>query len=97
MAFFMEICKGIFFFITMVVGLFFLRGESIVNQQSFVIIKEILMPWYLIFCGIMLGYILARINIGYNEHHDDETKIYTKYFLIGISIWVVLAIIYIIL
>lgn len=93
----MEICKGIFFFITMVVGLFFLRGENIVNQQSFVLIKEVLMPGYLIFCGIMLGYILARINIWYNEHHEDETKIYTKYFLIGISIWILLAIIYIIL
>ncbi|AHB41688.1 hypothetical protein P148_SR1C00001G0900 [candidate division SR1 bacterium RAAC1_SR1_1] len=81
----------------MVVGLFFLRGQDIVNQQSFVIIKEILMPGYLIFCGIMLGYILARINIGYNEQHDDETKIYTKYFLIGTSVGLILAVIYIVL
>lgn len=97
MAFFMEICKWIFFFITMVVWLFFLRGKDIVNQQSFVIIKEVLMPWYLIFCGIMLGYILARINIWYNEHQDNEAKIYTKYFLIWISIGILLAIIYIVL
>ncbi len=97
MAFFMEICKWIFFFITMVVWLFFLRWKDIVNQQSFVIIKEILMPWYLIFCGIMLGYILARINIWYNEHHDNEAKIYTKYFLVGIGIGILLSIIYIVL
>jgi hypothetical protein len=97
MAFFMEICKWIFFFITMVVWLFFLRWKDIINQQSYIIIKEVLMPGYLIFCWIMLGYILARINIWYNENHDDETKIYTKYFLIGIWIWIVLAIIYIIL
>ncbi len=68
-----------------------------INQQSFVIIKEILMPGYLIFCGIMLGYILARISIGYNEQIENETKIYTKYFLIWTIIWIVLAIIYIIL
>jgi hypothetical protein len=55
------------------------------------------MPGYLIFCGIMLGYVLARINIWYNEHHDDETKVYTKYFLIWTSIWIVLAILYIVL
>lgn len=93
----MEVCKWIFFFITMVVWLFFLRWQNIVNQQSFVIIKEVLMPGYLIFCGIMLWYILARINIGYNEHHEDETKAYTKYFLIWTIIWIILAIIYIIL
>lgn len=97
MAFFMEICKWIFFFITMILGLFFLRWKDIVNQQSFVVIKEVLMPWYLIFCGIMLWYILARINIGYNEQHENEAKIYTKYFLIGISLWIILAIIYILL
>ena len=66
----------------MVVGLFFLRGKNIINQESYIIIKEILMPGYLIFCGIMLGYILARINIGYHENKEDETKAYTKFFLI---------------
>jgi hypothetical protein len=93
----MEICKWIFFFITMVVGLFFLRGKDIINQESYIIIKEVLMPWYLIFCGIMLWYILARISIWYNENKDDETKTYTKFFLLGIWIGVILAIIYIIL
>lgn len=97
MAFFLEICKWIFFFITTVLWLFFLRWKDIVNLQSFVVIKEILMPGYLVFCGIMLWYILARINIWYNENHNDEAKIYTKYFLIWIGLWIVLAIIYILL
>lgn len=97
MAFFMEICKGIFFFITMIVGLFFLRGKDIINQESYILVKEILMPGYLIFAGIMLWYILARISIWYNEVKENETKIYTKFFLIGNWIWIILAIIYIVL
>lgn len=55
------------------------------------------MPGYLIFCGIMLGYIIGRIQIGYDDEKQDTTKIYTKSFLIGISIGIVLALIYIII
>jgi len=58
MIFFIEICKGIFFFLSIVVGIFLLRGEQLINQQAYILIKEILMPGYLLFCGIMVGYIL---------------------------------------
>ncbi len=97
MIFLMEVCKGIFFFITMLVGIFFLRGETMIWQQSYIITKEILMPGYLLFCGIMLWYILARIQIGYEEEKADQTKLYTKFFMIGTGIGIVLALIYIII
>jgi hypothetical protein len=82
---------------SMIVGLFFLRGTDLLSDGVFDVLKQVLMPWYLIFCGIMLGYILARINIWYTESTDDHTKIYTKFFTIGIGIGIVLAFVYIIL
>ena len=97
MAFFMEVCKWIFFFLTMLVGIFFLRWENIMWENALIIVKEILMPGYMIFSWIMLGYILAHIQIGYEEDKTQATKIYTKFFLIGSSIGVLLWIIYIIL
>lgn len=97
MLFFMEVCKGIFFFLTMVVGLIFLRWENIMNENTLVVVKDILMPWYMIFSGIMLWYLLWHIQLWYEEDKTQSTKIYTKFFLIGISIGILLGIVYIIL
>ncbi|MEI6426343.1 MAG: hypothetical protein WCO66_03250 [Candidatus Absconditabacteria bacterium] len=81
----------------MVVGLFFLRGANIIGTQALGVVKDILMPGYMIFSGIMLGYILAQIQIGYEEDKTQTTKIYTKFFLIGTGIGILLGVIYIIL
>lgn len=97
MIFLIEICKWIFFFLTVVVGLFFLRGENIMSANAVMITRDILMPGYMIFAGIMLGYILWHIQIGYEEDKTQATKIYTKFFLIGTGIWILLGIIYILL
>ena len=97
MIFFMEICKGIFFFLTVVVGLVFLRGTNIMWENTATIIKDILMPGYMIFSWIMMGYILAHIQIWYEEDKNQMTKIYTKFFLVGISVGIFLGVIYIII
>ena len=90
-----------FFFLTIIVGLFFLRGEIIIGTQYYDIIRQILMPGYLIFCGTMIGYIISRLWVGYDEDVDpatgkpDKHQIYTQSFLIGIGSGIVLASIYI--
>jgi len=55
------------------------------------------MPGYLLFCGLMVGYLFAHIRGG----NDDEMswtvvmkKIYVKSFIVGIIVWLVLAIAY---
>lgn len=53
-----------------------------------------LMPGYLLLCGVMFGYIAARIQIGYEEEHPKKNKIYIQSFIIGIVLWMVLAIVY---
>lgn len=95
MTIFFEFIKGIFFFLTIVVGLFFLRGSIIVGPEYYAVVKEILMPGYLVFCGMMFGYIIARLRLGYDEEHPQKTKIYIRSFIIGITIWILLAVMYI--
>ena len=97
MGIFFEVMKGIFFFLTMVVGVFFLRGDLILSAQNYMIAKEVLVPGYLIFCGMMFGYIIARLWLGYDEEHPQKNTIYIKSFMIGISLGIFLAILYILI
>lgn len=89
-----EIIKWIFFFLTIIVGLFLLRGEVIFGPEYHVLVKQMLMPGYLVFCGTMFGYIVARIQLGYEDDHPHKNKIYVRSFIFGVILGVVLAIIY---
>jgi hypothetical protein len=69
----------------------------IVGEEYYDIVRQILMPGYLLFCGTMIGYIISRIWIGYDDEKPNKNQIYTRSFLIGIGIGVVLAVIYILI
>ena len=97
MGIFFEVTKGIFFFLTIIVGVFFLRGDLVLSPQNYELTKELLVPGYLIFCGMMLGYIIARLWMGYDEDHPQKNTIYIKSFMIGISLGIFLAILYILM
>ena len=73
-----------FFFLTIIIGIFSIRGKDIVGDQYYDITRQILMPGYLIFCGMMIGYIISRVWIGYDEDLDPvkNKQITTKSFLI---------------
>ncbi len=87
---FFEILKWFFFFLTIIIGLFFLRWEILLSGNIYEIIKTFIMPWYLIFCGLMIGYLIANIQ----AKNNDDTSIYTKSFIIGITIGLVLSLSY---
>ncbi|HPC34355.1 MAG TPA: hypothetical protein PLP73_01735 [Candidatus Absconditabacterales bacterium] len=87
---FFEIIKGFFFFLTVIVGIFFLRGQILLSPSLYEIIKVFIMPAYLIFCGVMAGYLIAHIR----SQNENSTKVYTKSFIIGIIIGIILAISY---
>lgn len=89
-----EVIKWVFFFLTIAIWLFLMRGGVILSPEYYLLIKQILMPWYLVFCGTMFGYIAARIQLGYDEDHPNKNKIYIRSFVFGIVLGVVLAIIY---
>ncbi len=90
-----EVLKWMFFFITLFVALIFLRWESFLSTNQVLLIKQILMPWYLLFCGLMVWYVFSLIMQKPTYSESMQTKIYIKWFVIWITIWLVLWISYI--
>lgn len=73
-----------------------MRGE-VLFEWNFELIKSILVPWYLVFCGLMLGYLIATFwvwNEKYKEEIDKE-RVATRSFLIGSVCGIIFALIYI--
>ncbi len=64
------------------------------GPENYILIKQIIMPGYLVFCGTMFGYIAARIQLGYEEDHPHKNKIYVRSFVFGVVLGMILAIIY---
>ncbi|MBP7062149.1 hypothetical protein KA037_06500 [Patescibacteria group bacterium] len=58
-------------------------------MKYFLIAKQMLLPGYLVFAGIMIGYILSQLSSS-----EEKETISIKSFIVGISIGVILAIIY---
>ena len=87
---FFEILKSFFFFLTIIVWLFFLRWEILLSSNVYEIIKTFIMPGYLVFCWLMIGYLIASIQ----SKDTNDTTIYTKSFIIGITIGLVLSLSY---
>jgi len=96
MAIFFEVLKWIFFFMTILVWLFFLRWDVVIWENYYYIVKQIMMPWYLLFCWLMLWYIIAHIRNGSDIDNPDKKSIYIKSFLIGIIVGLILSVLYII-
>jgi len=94
---FFEVIKWIFLFLTVMVGILFLRGNIILWENSFWIAKQVVMPWYLIFCWLIIWYLIAHIRIwnDLDEANTLKNKIYVKSFIIWIILGIVLAITYI--
>ncbi len=87
---FYEILKWFFFFLTIIIWLFFLRGEILLSSNTYEIVKAFIMPWYLVFCGLMIWYLIAHIR----SKENDSAIIYTKSFIIGVIIGIVLSLSY---
>ncbi|MCF7834977.1 hypothetical protein K9M48_02885 [Candidatus Gracilibacteria bacterium] len=94
---FFEAIKGIFLLLTILIGVLFLRGNILLGEETFVLAKQIAMPGYMVFCGLIIGYLIAHIRIGneLEENSGEKNKIYIKSFIIGIIIGFILAISYV--
>lgn len=96
MIIFFQVLQGFFYFFTLVIWALLLRGEIMFGSEIFKVIKEVLMPGYLIFCGIMIGYIIAAIwkNKSSGNTVPSQERIFKKSFIIGILMGLVLALSY---
>ncbi len=90
-----EIMKTAFLLVTVLVAIFFLRGNYIMPHETFTFLGKILLPLYLIMCGIMIGYIIAQIMLAKGEENISVSQMYVKAFTIGIIIGVIGALLYI--
>lgn len=88
---FFEIITWFFFFLSILVWLFLLRWEILFSSEAYSIIKNILVPWYLIITWLMVWYLVANI---WSKQNFDEKKVYSKSFVIGILCGVILALVY---
>ena len=88
---FFEIITWFFFFLSILVWLFLLRGEIMFSDQVYSVIKNILIPGYLIITWLMVWCFVANIR---SKQATDQSKVYSKSFIIGILSWVILALAY---
>lgn len=94
---FFEAIKWIFLLLTILIWVLFLRWNILLWEETFVLAKQIAMPWYMVFCWLIIWYLIAHIRI-WNELEEnswEKNKIYIKSFIIWIIIWFILAISYV--
>jgi len=80
----------------MVVGIVYIRGDMLFSAQNFQLIKAILLPGYLVFCGLIIGYLIATMWAGRSEYQDyqDKEKIAIRSFIIGIVLGLIFAVVH---
>lgn len=73
-----------------------MRGE-VLFEWNFELIKSILIPGYLVFCGLMLWYLIATFWVGNERYKEeiDKERIATRSFLIGSVCGIIFALVYI--
>lgn len=86
-----QIATWFFFFLSICIWIFLLRWEILFSMQAYKIIKNILLPGYLIITWLMIWYLTAKI---WSKQDDDTQKVYTKSFIIWIVSGVILALSY---
>ncbi len=90
-----EIMKIIFLILTILIAIFFLRGNYILPDETFTFYQKLLLPLFLVLCGIMLGYIIAQIMIAKGDESESPSRLYVKAFTIGLIIGIIGALLYI--
>ena len=59
MQFLFKVIKFFFCLLTIAVGVIYMRGEFLFPEgNTLLLLKLFLVPGYLVFCGIMIGYLM---------------------------------------
>jgi hypothetical protein len=91
-----KVLRWFFYFLTIVTWVVYVRGE-VLFEGNFELIKSILIPWYLVFCGLMMWYLIATFWVWREKYKEEINKerIATRSFLIGSILGIAFALIYI--
>jgi len=92
-----EVLKWVFFFVSIIMWIFFLRWNYIFSDERFIIITKILMPGYLLLTGLVLWSLIASFIVIKNDYKEkfDIQKSMVKWYIIWVWIWIILSWIYI--
>jgi hypothetical protein len=93
---FFKVLRWFFFFLTIVTGIVYMRGE-VLFEKNFELIKLIVVPGYLVFCGLMMWYLIATFRVWREKYKEEVNKerIATRSFLIGSILGIAFALTYI--
>ena len=93
---FFKVLRWFFFFLTIVTGIVYMRGE-VLFEKNFELIKLIVVPGYLVFCGLMTWYLIATFRVWREKYKEEINKerIATRSFLIGSILGIAFALTYI--
>ena len=91
-----KVLRWFFYFLTIVTWIVYMRGE-VLFEWNFELIKSIIIPWYLVFCGLMVWYLVATFRVWREKYKEEINKerIATRSFLIWSIVWIVFALTYI--
>ena len=95
-----QVLRWFFYIFTIIIWILLVRWDIILWEGAFWVVKEIAMPGYLVFCGLMIGNLIAIIWQWKNPSSYDlsvEQTILNKSFIIWVVVWIILALCYIIL
>ena len=93
MATYYDIIKLIFFFLTMLVGLYQLRIKWVLSPSVVDVVGPFVMPFYLVVVWLIIGYIIGYV-LTQKRWKMYEDKSYMQGFIIWGIIWVILSAVY---
>lgn len=93
MAVLFESIKWFFFMMTVVYAAILLKGELIFPADIVDRIIQVLMPGYLVFCGVLLWYMISLILVKKSDTPLEQNKWYIRSFLIGSFLGICLALV----
>ncbi len=85
-----EVIKMFFLGITILIGLLYRKGNMLFDAWTLVTLKQLVLPGYMILCGVMIGSFLYR---GWSDAWTMHTNTGLNTFLLGCGLGVVGALI----
>lgn len=81
-----ESVKLIFFLMTIAIAFLLFKGESIFPAQSVDHMRTLIMPGYLVLCGLLVGYITFLLRTSRVSDEEQLHRVSVQSFIIGIML-----------
>lgn len=90
-----EVMKWLFFFFSIVAVLIVARGHILFGPHIAQLATMIVVPWYLVLSGVMMGYVVMKLRKKSHEDVEDNAPVIMKTFIGGLVLGALMAGIYV--